>query len=516
MKLLIAEDDTFYRRMLESTLTEGGFEVIAVRDGTAAWQLLQSKEPPPIAILDWMMPGSDGLEVCRRVRALGRSEPTYLIMLTCREGKENAIAALQAGVDDYLTKPFDAAELQARLQTGVRIVELQSRLADRVRELEEALSGAQKMEAIGRLAGGVAHDFNNLLTVVLGSSDLLMERLAPGDARQEYVSLIKQAGQRGAQLTRQLLTFSRKQVLTPVVLDLNAHLTEGMQMIRRLIQEDIHVVADLAPALYEVRADPGQLLQVIMNLVVNSRDAMPKGGRLTLRTGNVDLPEINKTTKPQIPPGSYVTLAVADTGCGMDEHTRARLFEPFFTTKAMGKGTGLGLATVYGIIKQTGGYIHVETALNSGTTFTLYLPRATRSLCQPAPEAAAPLAPMGGETILLVEDEAAVRKMVSYTLQREGYRVIEACNGRDALQRTGEDRARIDLLLTDVIMPEMGGCQLAERLLTLRPAVKVLYMSGYNDDAVSQQLHLEPGTPFIQKPFEPPLLSKKVREVLAR
>ncbi len=512
MKVLIAEDSPFYRRMLESALAEWGYEVVAASDGTRAWEILCGADRPRLAIVDWMMPGIDGLELCRRVRARGAAEPTYLILLTARGGKEDVVTGLTAGADDYIAKPFDVDELRTRIGTGRRIVELQGSLAARVRELEHALSGAQKMEAVGRLAGGVAHDFNNLLTVIISGSDLL-GHLVREPAQRELLDMIKQAGERGASLTRQLLAFSRRQVMQPEVLQLNVLLADLQKMLRRLIAENIELVADFAPDLGCVRADPGQLGQVVMNLVVNARDAMPDGGTITLRTRNVDVSEHPPARQGAVPPGAYAVLAIADTGCGMGEDVQAHLFEPFFTTKELHKGTGLGLATVYGIVQQTGGHVRVESAPGRGSTFLIYLPRTDEPLVVVAPAAGAARAGTR-ETILLVEDEDGVRAMARRALCRKSYTVLEARDGEEALRVSAQWADRIHLLLTDIVMPRTSGRQLADLLQPQRPDMKVLYMSGYTDDAALCQEVAGSGKPFLQKPFTPSVLASKVREVL--
>ena len=514
MRILVAEDNQFYRRVLEATLSQWGYDVSATGDGLAAWEILQERDPPRLAILDWMMPGMDGLELCRRVRAQRRSDPTYLILLTAKGGRDNIIAGLEGGADDYISKPFDREELHARLQVGLRIVGLQSSLSDRVRELEEALSGAQKMEAVGRLAGGVAHDFNNLLTVIITGTDLLLSQKQLDDRQRDLVGMIKQSGERGASLTRQLLTFSRRQVLAPVVLNLNDLVSNLEKMLRRLIGEDIELatVGDARPTVVE--ADPGQLEQLIMNLVVNARDAMPQGGKLTLETQNVAIGE-NELLAHSLPhAGHYVLLSVTDTGCGMDAATRARLFEPFFTTKDVGKGTGLGLATVYGIVQQSKGYIVVDSAPGRGATFRVYLPRHGEPALPAASTPKAASALTGQETVLLVEDGDPVRSMARQILQSYHYNVLEAANGQEALRVAAECAGPIHLMLTDVVMPYVSGPQLAEQLAAQRPEMRVVYMSGYTDDAIMRHRVAESGVPFLQKPFTPTSLATKVREVL--
>ncbi len=382
------------------------------------------------------------------------------------------------------------------------------------RRLEEQLRQSQKMEAVGRLAGGIAHDFNNLLTVVTGYSELLLAELPEGDPRRESAEEIRQAGSRAAALTQQLLAFSRRQVLAPRVLDLNAVVAGMERMLRRVIGEDVELTTALEPELWRARADPGQIEQVILNLVVNARDAMPRGGRLTIETANVELDEKFAGLYATIHPGPHVMLAVSDTGVGMDAELQSRLFEPFFTTKERGKGTGLGLSTVYGIVKQSGGSIWVYSEPGHGTTFKIYLPRCE----EPLEEATVPDRPAapaaGNETVLLVEDEPEVRRLVEKLLGLRGYRVLSAGSPADAIAIARRQEAPIDLLLTDVIMPGMNGRELARVLAGSRPRMRVLYMSGYTDAAISQQGILEPGTAFLSKPFTPDALARKVREVI--
>jgi signal transduction histidine kinase/CheY-like chemotaxis protein len=420
-----------------------------------------------------------------------------------RDGREVIVASRWTLVRD------DGGRPKGRLVINTDITEKKA--------LEARLVQAQRLEAVGALAGGVAHDFNNLLTVIIGFSEVALSGLDEGEPTHEMIQEVRKAGKRAAALTRQLLAFSRKQVLAPVVLDLNALVSEAVKWLGRLIGEHISVRTVLAPALGQVRADPGQLEQVLMNLVVNACDAMPTGGQLTIETRNVERGPSPGQPGTDEPPGPSVLLAVRDTGCGMDEATKARLFEPFFTTKEIGKGTGLGLATVYGIVKQSGGSIEVASAPGRGSTFKIYLPR----LAQEAAPARGShseqhVLPRGTGTILLVEDEEAVRSLGGLALRSAGYTVLEVRDGEEALAGCQRHPEPIDLLVTDVVMPKIGGRQLADRVACLRPSLKVLYTSGYTDDTMLRHGVEGTETTFLQKPFTPSVLVSKVTEVLGR
>ena len=381
------------------------------------------------------------------------------------------------------------------------------------RQLEEQLRQAQKMEAVGMLAGGVAHDFNNLLTIITGYSQLILNNISQTDPNRHSVEQIMKAGERAAALTKQLLAFSRRQVLQPKVLELNKLVTGLGAMLQRLIGEDIDLRLALKPDLGRVSADPGQMEQVLMNLVVNARDAMPKGGTLTIETANRHLDEAYAGRHISVKPGSYVMLAVSDNGAGMDSATQARLFEPFFTTKGSGKGTGLGLSTVFGIVKQSGGSVEVYSEPTKGTSVKVYLPRIDQPVALET-EDAARKAPRGWETILLVEDEEMVRNLVRETLEREGYRVMDAADPIEAKKISEQYRDHIHLLITDVVMPKVSGRELAVQLTRKRPQMHVLYMSGYTDNAIVNSGVLQKEVAFLQKPFTPAALTQKVREVL--
>ena len=391
-------------------------------------------------------------------------------------------------------------------------------LESALRQVNEQLEQSQRMEAIGRLAGGVAHDFNNLLTAIMGHTGLLLKRVSPESELRREVERIDRASRRAATLTRQLLAFSRRQVLRPEVIDLNAVVSDMREMLRRMIGEDVALVASLDQNLGRVRADRGQIEQVIMNLCVNARDAMPRGGWLKIETKNEQLPAHGAGFDTRLPRGSQVALTISDTGTGMDGQTLERIFDPFFTTKERTKGTGLGLSSVYGIVRQSGGHIRVESEPGAGTTFRIYLPRRSEEATTTAgdvehlPGAAAGSAAQ--ETVLVVEDEDALRELAREILEMHGYAVVEACNGQDALRIYEQHEGAIDLLLTDVVMPVMGGRELARHLEKRQPKLKVLYVSGYTDETAIREGKLEPGAEFLAKPFSPDELASKIREVL--
>lgn len=387
------------------------------------------------------------------------------------------------------------------------------RVEEALGESEEQLRQSQKLEAIGQLAGGVAHDFNNLLTVIGGYSSILLGKLPKQSPHLSSIQEIKKASDRASGLTRQLLAFSRKQILQPIVLDLNIVVTDLEKMVRRLIGEDITLLTITSPILGKVKADPGQIEQVLLNLIVNARDAMPDGGRLTIETTNTVLSADQALSHAAVG-GPYVMLAVSDTGCGMDADLQKHVFEPFFTTKAAGKGTGLGLATVYGIVKQSEGHIWLYSEPGKGTSFKIYLPRVDEIVADQANAAGMPLAAKGTETLLLVEDEDQVRRIVQAILEQQGYDVLAAANGEEALKLAKLHGPKIHLLMTDVVMPQMSGRELAQELTALRPQLKVLYMSGYTDDAIVRHGLLDASLSFIQKPFDAATAARKVREVL--
>jgi two-component system cell cycle sensor histidine kinase/response regulator CckA len=425
--------------------------------------------------------------------------------------EESLLAALKAGAAGFIRRDH----LSRLGATVAREMSQAEGRRERAR-LEHQFRQAQKMEAVGRLAGGVAHDFNNLLTVITGYADLLLCGGNLQESQRTALEEVRRAAERGGALTHQLLAFSRRQPFTPRAVQLNALILNMEKMLSRLIGEDIALITVLAAEPASTRTDPGQIEQVIMNVVVNARDAMPGGGKLIIETINAQVDPAYAGPNVDLKPGSYVVLAISDTGVGMDPDTIAHLFEPFFTTKAAGKGTGLGLATAYGIVKQSGGAISVYSEPGRGTSVKIYLPSAeTKALAEPPAEQMDPVASLRGtETILVVEDEARVRKLVCQVLTARGYHVLEALRGEQAIRRAAKHKGRIHLLLADVVMPEMSGPRTVEQIRALHPGIKVLYMSGYTDEAIVHHGILDSGQPFLQKPFLPDTLARKVREVL--
>jgi signal transduction histidine kinase/CheY-like chemotaxis protein len=447
--------------------------------------------------------------VCTAIERALRIDACWSIGFA-REGElfANASVLRRGGQEPLDTEVVETFIRQASLALRRKQAE------ERLRRTEGQLLKSQRLEAVGRLAGGIAHDFNNLLGVILGYSDLMAAEVEPGSSLERPLESIQAAATRAADLTRQLLAFSRRQIIAPQILDLNGIVLEMDRMLRRLIGEAIEVETRLAPDLAPVEADPSQIEQVVMNLVVNARDAMPAGGRLSIETANVLFDEAYVRTHADTRPGSYVMLAVADTGEGMDAETSGRVFEPFFTTKDT--GTGLGLSTVYGIVKQSGGTIQVYSEPGQGTTFKVYLPQAVGE-ARPVPVAPRLSdAPQGTETLLVAEDEPMLRELEARILRAAGYRVLVAGDGQEALQVCATHEGEIHLLITDVVMPGMGGRELADRAVVLRPDLRVLFASGHTDDAIVRDGRLDAGLPFIQKPFVAAELLTAVRRLLDR
>jgi signal transduction histidine kinase len=438
------------------------------------------------------------------------------ILVSAVVSEETAVTAMKAGAHDYIMKR-NLARLVPAIERELR--EAQTRAARKaaetaLRQSEAQLRQTQKIEAVGRLAAGVAHDFNNILTAIMGHSELLLRQLDADDPRRKNAEQIEKVTYLAAGLTRQLLTFSRKQVIEPRVLNLNAVILDIKKMLRRLIGEDIEFCTLLDPAAGHIKADPGQIEQVIMNLAVNARDAMPNGGKLTVTTANTTLDKNHLNNFPDMDAGDYVMLAIADTGTGMSEEVKAHLFEPFFTTKPSGQGTGLGLATCFGIVKQNASHINVHSEVGSGTTFKIYFPQVQSALEPPRVRNQPTEAAGGNETVLLVEDEPVVRELAVATLREKGYLVVEAVNGEEGLRLARQHDGKIDLVLTDVVMPVMGGKEMADALRTYHPDTKVLFTSGYTEEALGHHGVLLPGIGFLPKPYLTTTLTRKVREVL--
>ena len=515
LRLLLLEDDPVDADLVAATLSEAGLEFTARRVDTRS-DFIAAIETGAFDLIlaDYSIPGFDGMTALSLARQQAPDIPFLFVSATI--GEELAIDAMHHGATDYV--------LKQRLGRLVPSVQRALRERDERRErqrAEEALAQserqfrqAQKMEAVGRLAGGIAHDFNNLLTVIMGYSHVLATELGREHPLYTKIEETQKAGERAAMLVRQLLAFSRKQPLEPKHLSLNNVVANLEGMLQRLIGADIRLVITLDPGNSQVRADQAQLEQVLMNLILNARDAMPNGGTLTIETAQVELAKSPLYHVDPLPPGPYVKLSVADTGSGMDRETQAHIFEPFFTTKEEGKGSGLGLSTVYGIVTQSGGAIDVTSRESHGTRFDIFFPRVSADAhLASSPKVSAQ--PVGGnETILLVEDDASVRILLRDALRKLGYRVIEAKQGLEACLLASQELDRLDLLLTDMVMPGMGGRELAQHLMTIKPELRMLFMSGFTDDVGILAGHERGTSGFLQKPFTPELLARTVRKIL--
>jgi signal transduction histidine kinase len=504
LKVLVAEDSEDDATLLVRELRRSGYEPTweRVQDATAMRAAL-GRTAWDIVISDSSMPQFSAAAALDTLKETEIDLPFVIVSGTI--GEEAAVAAMRAGASDFL--------LKGKLGKLGAVVERELRERRGRRQLEQQLRQSQKMEAVGRLAGGIAHDFNNVLSVILGYSEMLLAELEPGKPMHEELSEIRDAGKRAANLTRQLLMFSRQQVIEPKVVDLNELLSGMDKMLKRILGADVDLVSVPTSNLGRVKIDPGSFEQVIMNLVVNARDAMPKGGKLTMETANFSLDDEYARTHHGVRPGPHVMLAVTDTGTGMDKATQARVFEPFFTTKEKGKGTGLGLSTVFGIAHQAGGSVWLYSELGVGTTFKVYLPRVDEEVEAPRPSQH-PATLRGSETVLLVDDDDQVRAVARGILCKNGYQVLDARNAGEALLHVERASGAIHLLLTDVVMPQVSGPELAKRLSAVRPDLKVLCMSGYTDDSIVRHGVLESQIEYIQKPLTPATLTKRVREVL--
>jgi two-component system cell cycle sensor histidine kinase/response regulator CckA len=507
LRVLLVEDSEHDIESLKHELRQGGYEaeISCVQTADAMEAALQNGAYD-VVVSDFNLPRFAGPDALRILQASGRDLP--FIVVSTQVGEDRAIEMMRAGAHDFVMK-----EKLGRL---VPVIERELREATHRlerRRLEDQLRQAQKMEAVGRLAGGIAHDFNNLLMAVTGYSEMVLERMSGEDPLRKNVEEIRNAGTRAAALTRQLLTFSRKHVVLPAVLDANVVVTDLERMLRRLIGEDIELTTSVARVPTPVYADRGQLEQVLMNLVVNARDAMPNGGRLHIETSRVAVHASDKARFPGVTAGEYVSIEVRDTGIGMAPELVARIFEPFFTTKDAAKGTGLGLSTVYGIVKQADGVVLVDSTPGEGTVFRVLLPQSAEVPSRAGERVDPSDLPRGTETVLLVEDEAGVRELIRDCLTRWGYVVLAAQDAKQALELFSQHGNQVDLLVTDVVMPRLSGRVLAERLVGLQPSLRVLYMSGYTDDeAVGQSV--TSGAGYLQKPFTPEALLRKARGIL--
>ncbi len=519
VNILLVDDRPDGLLTLEAVLQTPEYHLIKANSGQEALNHLDKQDFAAI-LLDVQMPGMDGFQTAARIKKIPRAQSTPILFVTAIHKDPFYIyQGYNIGAVDYIFKPFDPSILRSKVAVFVSLFRQQQQIKRQAQELyrkEEELFQAQKLEAVGRLAGGVAHDFNNLITGILGLSHDIWTTMDGQDPRREDLEEVIKASNRALALTKQLLAFGRRQITSPRVLDVNAIITEMMKMLKRLITEDIELTPLLASQPLTVRVDQGQIEQVVMNLVLNARDAMPKGGKITISTELQDIhPDTRNGTKDLLP-GSYAVIQISDTGFGMDPKTLEHIFEPYYTTKEKDKGTGLGLATVYGVIMQCGGRINVQSSPGKGATFKIYLP-----LVRGTPENAThPLPEMtvkgGQETVLVVEDEGIVRQVTTRILKKNGYTVIEARDAKEALDLADAHKGEIHLLITDVVMPGMNGRELAEKLSPLRPDMSVLYMSGYSEDVVIHRGIVDTGISFIEKTFTAPALLTKVRDVLDR
>ena len=492
---------------VSAELTRGGY-LPQLECVTTAGQLDSALHSAcDVIISDFAFDGFGALEALRLIQRRGIDVPVIVVSGEIKDS--DVLSVLSAGAADHVTRS-NLMRLNAAVEREIRAAGMRR---ERNR-LEEQFRQSQKMEAVGRLAGGVAHDFNNLLTVITGYSDLLLAGRDLKESQRTALEEIRRSAERGGALTQQLLSFSRKQPMQARTLHINQLVLQVERMLRRLIGEDIELVTIAAAAQDAAHADPGRLEQVIMNLVVNARDAMPCGGKLTIETGTIHLNESFSAQQLGVRAGPYVTVSVTDTGIGMDETTMAHLFEPFFTTKPSGRGTGLGLATAYGIIRQSGGAIGFFSEPGKGTTARVYLPMAVDKPAAADESVSASPALTGAETILLVEDEARVRKLIVGVLASRGYHVVEATRGEEAIRLCRERKGAIDLAVVDVVMPEMSGPDFVRQVAPLCPGMRLLYISGYTDEAIVHHGIHESGAAFLQKPFLPDALARKVREVL--
>jgi two-component system, cell cycle sensor histidine kinase and response regulator CckA len=516
VRILHLEDDRKDAELVQAALEAEGLPVtVEVAASREDFMAAIGRGQFRLILSDYAVPGFDGISALRVAQDTAPEVPFILVSGTL--GEEAAAESIKSGATDFVLK-----HRLGRLGPSVRRALAEAAERRKRQQAEEALHQseaqlrqAQKMEAIGQLAGGVAHDFNNLLTAIMGYGQIMRSRIIDAKAERDLDEILK-AADRAAALTRQLLAFSRQQVLDPKVLDLNRLITDMDKMLQRLIGEDIDLATMPGGDLGRVKADPGQIEQVVMNLVVNARDAMPRGGKLTIETANVDLNEDYIGARQDLRSGPHVMVAVSDTGCGMTPEVRSRIFEPFFTTKEIGRGTGLGLSTVHGIVKQSGGHVEVYSEVGLGTTFKIYLPRVDEQAGTLPQQSADHDRYQGHETVLVVEDDEMIRRVIGESLRLQGYTVLEAADGSEAITLCEQERQPIDILVTDVVMPLMSGPELAQRLHSIRPDLPILFISGYTDRALLHQGQRHSGTAFLQKPFTPETLARKIREILGQ
>jgi two-component system cell cycle sensor histidine kinase/response regulator CckA len=515
LNVLLVDDSADDAAIIIRELGRGGREISAERvfDADAMSASLRRRHWD-LVLSDWTMPSFSGSAALELVKSAGVDVPFIIVSGTVTE--ELAIKAMQSGARDWVLKD-KLARLLPAVERELGEAAARKRAAIALRQSEEHLRQSQKMDAVGGLAAGVAHDFNNVLAVILGHADLLLGEPSLTNDMRESLAEIRGATVRAAELTQRLLAFGRQQVLQPRKTDLNQIVSGLDKMLRRLVGEDVDLVVGTADDAALALVDPGQMQQVVLNLVMNAREAMPSGGRLTVQVSNVHVGEASVGDPSGLTPGHHVMLAVTDTGVGMEPATKARIFEPFFTTKAAGRGTGLGLATVFGIVQQSGGTITTDSAPGRGTAFHVYLPQLDPGAGADAPASEKIVSgahPRGRGTILLVEDDTAVRVVTRTVLRNAGYLVLDVANGEEALYLAEKHLDAIDLVLSDVVMPRMSGPELAERLWAARPSLNVLYMSGYTAGAIVDRGVLAPGVTFLQKPVAPNVLVHKVREIL--
>ncbi len=505
--LVIEDSEVDYDMLVRKLTKEGNYQTVSERvHSLNTLKAALDKQEWDIIISDHSMPQFSALNALQELKDRKLDIPVIILSGTIEPSA--AIAAMKAGASDYIMKD-DMTRLLPAIERELR--EAKSRCEKRL--AEDQFHQAQKMESIGKLAGGVAHDFNNILTAIMGYANFLAGGPTQNETWREDVDEIRKAAERAAALTRQLLAFSRRQALQLRVVDLNAEFTDLKNMLRRLVGEDIEWTVSLASALGYIKADPGQIQQVLMNLVVNAKDAMPNGGTLAVSTENVKFQEPHAENDFIIPPGAYVAIVVSDTGVGIDENIKTRIFEPFFTTKEKGKGTGLGLAVIYGIVKQAGGYIVLDSAPEKGTTFKIYFPTVDGVVGAKNGHQAAPESYQGTETILVVDDDEAIRAMLRRVLRQHGYATLEAGSGEEALKLVQAHKGNLHMLLTDMVLPGINGLDLARQISSIRTEIKIVLISGYLDKEFGN-FSIDEKTPFLQKPFAPDALAKLIREVL--